>query len=66
LDCFVQQADGSWLCMRDSTIGSGAAIRVRRGQRFDRGTVFAGHDDFAAYLESVSVEKPDDAPDEWR
>jgi len=69
LNSLVKQSDGSWVCMRETSVPlmvpGQTAIPVQRGQRFSSGTAFAGHSDFVAYLESVSIEEPDLAPHEW-
>ncbi len=65
LGCFEDREDGGWVCIRaTSVIGPKGSVAVRKGQSFSRKTVFAGYDDFAAYLASVSVESTPTAPHE--
>ena len=54
LACFEEQADGSWICRRDTTIeGSrGYRVSIKRGQRFLQRTTFAGYDNFTRHLAS--------------
>ena len=49
---FEEQADGSWICRRDTTIEGSRGYRVfiKRGQHFLQRTAFAGYDDFTGYL----------------
>lgn len=58
LDAFVRQDDGSWLCVKNIEFhaAGGGIVAVAKGQRFIAGTVFAGFDDFPAYLESICIE----------
>ncbi len=59
LDAFEEREDGVWVCTRAVLIaGPGGSIRVEKGQTFPPRTVFAGHNDFTAYLASVSVADP--------
>lgn len=65
LGCFEDRDDGSWVCIRaTSVVGPQGSVAVRKGQSFARKTVFAGYDDFAAYLASVSLECAHAAPHE--
>ena len=65
-NCLELQSDGRWLCVKTETVpGRYGPVGVRVGQSFAPGTVFAGFDDFAAHLASVSVEVPSKAPHEW-
>jgi hypothetical protein len=52
--------------MKDTVVnGPVGQVQVARGQCFKPGTVFAGYDDFVAYLASVSVPSLGKAPHEW-
>jgi hypothetical protein len=66
LDCFEKLSDGSWICRRDATIaGFLCTAAVRRGQLFEKGSAFAGYDDFTAYLTKIGSARPDRLPHEW-
>jgi len=66
LSCFEKLSDGSWICQQDATIaGLSCKVAVRRGQRFSKGSTFAGYDDFASYLTSMITTLPDKSPREW-
>jgi hypothetical protein len=66
LNCFEKLRDGSWVCHRDVTIaGMSCTAAVRRGQLFEKGSVFAGYDDFTAYLTKMGSALPDKLPHEW-
>jgi hypothetical protein len=56
ITCFEERSDSSWICCRGTTVTetSGYEIYVARGRVFQSGQAFAGYDDFAAYLASVS------------
>ena len=65
LGCFEDREDGSWVCVHAATVaGPAGNITVKKGRSFAPKTVFAGFDDFAAYLASVSVDCPRAAPHE--
>lgn len=56
LGSFEDRDDGSWVCFKGTVVdGPAGRVSIARGQTFKPGTVFAGYDDFAAYLASVSV-----------
>jgi hypothetical protein len=56
LGCFEERQDGVWVCVHATTVkGPHCSIAVKPGQSFAPGTVFAGYDDFAGYLASVST-----------
>jgi hypothetical protein len=66
LDCFEDRGDGSWVCTHATTVsGPAGIVPVRQGQSFAPRTVFAGYDDFTAYLARVSVESPAKCRHEW-
>jgi hypothetical protein len=66
LDSFEDRGDGSWVCTHATTVaGPSVTVPVRQGQSFAPGTVFAGYDDFTAYLARVSVESPAKGRHEW-
>jgi hypothetical protein len=66
LDCFEDRDDGSWICTKDTVVnGPVGPVDVERGQSFKPGTVFAGYNDFPAYLASVSVPGPAKARHDW-
>jgi hypothetical protein len=66
LTSFEDRDDGSWVCIKNTVItGPVGQVHVAYGQSFRPGTVFAGYDDFTAYLASVSVPSPGKAPHEW-
>jgi hypothetical protein len=55
----LDNVSGDWVCLKTTAIpikGTSVNIAVHEGQRFSAHTVFAGHDDFVAYLESIAVE----------
>lgn len=73
LGAFERQPNGDWACIKDVDISvapgsiSGTApasttVHVWKGRRFSPHTVFAGFDDFTAYLESICVESPSITP----
>ncbi len=65
LGCFEDREDGGWVCIRATSVtGPTGSVPVRKGQSFAGKTVFAGYDDFAAYLASVSHECRSRAPHE--
>jgi hypothetical protein len=66
LGCFEEQSDGRWICVHSiAVIGPFNSVQVQQGQSFADGTVFAGYDDFTAYLASVSIEMPMLSRHEW-
>ena len=66
LGCFEQLPDGNWICQQDAKIaGLACTVFVRRGQLFRQGTVFAGHENFPAYLTKMSSALPEKLPHEW-
>ena len=61
-DCFVESKKGVWICTRDSTVPAaidGFQIPVVKGMEFSGRTVFAGHADFVAFLDSNAVDARD-------
>jgi hypothetical protein len=65
LGAFERQSNGDWTCIKDTSISivpGWPAVSVRKGMRFAPRTVFAGSDNFTAYLESVGVESPSVSP----
>jgi hypothetical protein len=66
LGCFEQLSDGNWICQQDVKIdGLCCTVLVRRGQLFSKGSVFAGYDDFPAYLTKMSSAGSDRLPHQW-
>jgi hypothetical protein len=66
LGCFEQLSDGNWICQQGVKIdGRSCPVLVRRGQLFRQGSVFAGYDDFPAYLTKMSSARADKLPHEW-
>jgi hypothetical protein len=66
LGCFEDRDGGRWVCIRSTTVvGPAGPVTVQPGQSFALKTVFAGYDDFAAYLASKSVECAPLARHEW-
>jgi hypothetical protein len=47
------------------SLGPGTTVQVHHGQSFAPRTVFAGYNDFPAYLASISTEMPMLSPHEW-
>lgn len=65
-ECIELQPDGRWVCLKAAIVpGRYGPVRVRAGQSFVAGTIFAGFDDFTSYLQRISVEAPSKAPHEW-
>jgi hypothetical protein len=65
LDCFEDREGGGWVCIRATSVkGPAGTVAVRKGQTFAPKAVFAGFNDFTAYLASVSVESTPTAPHE--
>ena len=65
LNCFEDRDDGSWVCIRSTTVnGPAGHVPVLKGQSFRPGTVFAGYNNFTAHLASVSVPSQPVAPHE--
>ena len=66
LGAFEARPDGTWSCTRDVELTchqqGQTRIFVRAGRVFVPRTTFAGHDDFTAYLQSVSTEAPPSRP----
>jgi len=55
--------DGRWRCLRDFVLeGPAGTVAIKLGQTFHPGTVYAGYDNFVAYLQSVSVAASGNAP----
>jgi hypothetical protein len=66
LGCFEARGDGRWVCVRATlVVGPAGSIPVQKDRTFAPKTVFAGFNDFTAYLESVSVESAGTAPHEF-
>ena len=66
LGCFERLSDGNWICQQDAKIrGTSCVVSVRRGQLFIKGSIFAGYEDFPAYLTKVGSALPDKLPHEW-
>ncbi len=54
-NCLEKRDDGSWVCIRSAKIaGKFGTVPVHDGQKFGPGTMYAGYDDFAAYLECIA------------
>ena len=67
LGAFERESGGDWVCFKKvevSTPDGGQTVSVTKGARFHPHTVFAGFNDFTAYLESVSIESPSVCPHE--
>ena len=66
LGCFEDRDGGGWICIRETTVvGPAGKVAVHPGQSFTAKTVFAGYDDFTAYLASVAIESPPLSRHEW-
>lgn len=56
--------DGAWVCFRTIELNNadGFVVQIERGTRVRPRTTLAGHADFGAYLDVMSIEAPSPAP----